>query len=380
MQEVAAKAASRVPPAEPGAATLSERLMGAPTERLTERPTERGAASSARAGSKVAGGNSEKGGGAAVALDGVKATVDGVKPSADGSDPYGSNISTPASQPEQPPAMGPAAAAAAFIRQMRTGPQPEFTPRETKRCMKLATEMRQLLVRLQELWKEPDYATGHAFVVFRLERTRNEFIKRVRAMSSPRPTLLHRFFYGANGRAARRAARKSSSTRTGPAAVGASDANLLPRAAADKARVQVMPAPEPSDVLWENLEVTDEVEVRVLRRGFLTIVLLLCFSIMAIVTTRALKARNEQAAFAAASTPEMAAAISLLFSALASLTTAGMNAVLKQVVIALTSVEGQDSHTEFEVCTARILCPSLTLTPEGQDRVRDSHRQSSRAP
>ena len=37
-----------------------------------------------------------------------------------------------------------------------------------------------------------------------------------------------------------------------------------------------------------------------------------------------------------------------MLSALASLTTAGMNAVLKQVVLALTTVEGQDSHTEFE--------------------------------
>ena len=217
-----------------------------------------------------------------------------------------------------------------------------FTKRELVRSRRLTNKMRSLLQRLEVLWEEPDYATGHAFIVFRHEATRNDFMKRMAPMAAPRPTLLRRFCSRAS-RVARLTAPPSSTSSTS----AGGGTNLLPRSAAAKEAVQVMPAPEPSDVLWENLELTDAYEVRVLHRGAALIGCMQAVSLVTIIYVRNLKAQDEQGVFVSEN-EWSAQLLTLVLSALSSITTAGFNGLLKQVVLALTEVEGQDSHTELE--------------------------------
>lgn len=79
--------------------------------------------------------------------------------------------------------------------------------------------------RLAALLREPQRTTGHAFVVLQLETDRNRLLQEIRAGGQ-----------------------------------GAGGAALFPRAAsaASGRGVVGMMAPEPSNVCWQNLEVTDD--------------------------------------------------------------------------------------------------------------------------
>ena len=156
---------------------------------------------------------------------------------------------------------------------------PQLTEQQIKASMRIITEMRVLLRKLEKLWEEPDYATGHAYIIFQYEETRNAFIKQTRAMTAPRPTLFRRFIYGA----------------TLPAPL--SGKTVLPHSAAGKSCVQVLTAPEPSDVIWENLELDDNHEVRWLRRGAVLIFWLQCISLTSIIGVRARDARASYSTF-----------------------------------------------------------------------------------
>ena len=120
-------------------------------------------------------------------------------------------------------------------------------------------ECSQALVKeINRLWDEPDYATGHAYVVFNLEVDRNAFLQRMH----------------------------SERAQKGPAAVE----QLLPRSAGNRNPtrwqhthggngVEAMEAPEPSEVLWQNLELDDAHETKVERRGWAAIVATLCLGL-----------------------------------------------------------------------------------------------------
>lgn len=106
-------------------------------------------------------------------------------------------------------------------------------------------------------YKEPDYATGHAFIVFNYEKDKLRFLKKAReadASTAAKPML------PSVGFSAPRVLPNGSGS-------GKPPRQLLPTASEPGRPPQVIDAPEPSEVNWEALELDDNVEKRALFIG-----------------------------------------------------------------------------------------------------------------
>ena len=211
----------------------------------------------------------------------------------------------------------------------------------------LNEEMSKIMVELEELYREPDFATGHAFVTFNYERDKLKLLKLLSKKSrsssaaqepsrSPSPSLIRRVSDSVADNLAWVLPRSKLT-------------NPLPRSGHPQKRVKVMNAPEPSEVHWEALELSDEQETRMSLFNWVAVFVLLLLSGFLIIYIK-----YEQARQKAGSGPwgNYSANIELILSGgliLASSTaTAVTNFVLKLIIVWLTHQEGRDTKTEHE--------------------------------
>ena len=205
----------------------------------------------------------------------------------------------------------------------------------------LSAEMAKIMIELEDLYREPDFATGHAFVTFNYERDKLKLLKLLSKKSSSSsaaqgstPTLI----------------RRMSDTVADNLAWGLPRSKLvnpLPRSGHPEKGVKVMNAPEPSEVHWEALELSDKQEARMSLFNWVAVFVLLFLSGFLIIYIKYEQARQKAGRWGTYS-----ANVELLLSGgliLASSTaTAVTNFLLKEIIVWLTHHEGRDTKTEHE--------------------------------
>ena len=209
---------------------------------------------------------------------------------------------------------------------------------------KLARIMREL----ETLYREPDLATGHAFIVFNFERDKLRLLKELRksaADSSPRRGLLGRLFGWLFGGSSKRVVPVEDDRRRGRSGPP------LPASLEAGARVEALAAPEPSEVNWQALELNDAHEAQMSLRGWgvLSFLLLICTGLIVFIKYEYQKYDSTDG---------------ILYyglMVLGSTATAITNFLLKLLVEWLTSLEGQDTQTEYEASLFKKLSLAYVL-------------------
>ena len=188
---------------------------------------------------------------------------------------------------------------------------------------------------MQTLIDEPDMATGHAFIIFHKEVDRNKMYllfldpaTRPRLQSEAWPRLPYE---------PPEKSRLPSCLRC-----------CMPGAKKRPAELEARPAPEPDEILWENLQLSDEWESKVERWGYATLALVMLFGLFLLAGVKLSKvafkktlAENPKTAGTAIET-----GVNLVMAVAVSGTTIVFNTALKMLIFFITKKEGQDTITQ----------------------------------
>ena len=202
------------------------------------------------------------------------------------------------------------------------------------REQRLSEQVEELVTKLEQLRHEGHDTTGHAFVVFKTERTRNRFIR-----------LFHR---------SRRERFLRAALCLGPPAPPRLEA--ASRDGGARRAVAVTAAPEPSDVCWENLGKGDGYVVLATSVTYSLTLLLVGVGVVSCVLLKASEVEFMQQIddrrWEMETTGDGAEVESLLYSSLLS---AGIstvivviNLLLKLLINMMARREGHDTQTDFE--------------------------------
>ena len=191
----------------------------------------------------------------------------------------------------------------------------------------LIKAMESILQELQILYAEPDYATGHVFVTFNYEKDKLRFLK---AFNADFPPKLKGMFASAKPRV-----RPDPGDRM----------PLINRAAEPGRTIQAMSAPEPSEVNWEALELSDAHEKKASVFAWLAVTIQLIVSTLLLIVVRYLRQLQvEGGLVTGANADNVNYSLMLLYS----LSTTTTNTLLQLTIPVFTSYEGQDTKTEYE--------------------------------
>lgn len=209
-----------------------------------------------------------------------------------------------------------------------------YTAEELAASYVITDQMEILVSEMSELWRERDYATGHAYIIFQYETDRNRLLNILNSVPGPkRKSLLVDLYEGWR-----------------PAEWEHTKA-MLPRSANVRYRmgVEAVPAPEPSEVVWQNLELDDKHESRQLRLGLAIITFIVVVGVAVTLVVRQNKVENQEKPFVDPNEDfVLSNFITFLLTVGSSVTIAGFNGLLKVTSLILTQREGQDSQTEYE--------------------------------
>lgn len=231
----------------------------------------------------------------------------------------------------------------------------------------LAGKMGAYARELEQLYNEPDYATGHAFVVFKYDGLGQRAARRCTPTAAQLATcdciptgVPNCCRYEAdkskllNLLGARTDRRHLVQRLMGAAAPPPkAPSTKMPRAA-PAGGVEAKVSPEPSEVYWENLELTEEHERKWVRIGYAVTGGLILVGFVSIILVRWGKQKNAEGGGGST-------AMKLAFTGGASLTTFLVDLVIKKCVIKLTSKEGQDSKTEHQASIFSKLWPAQVI-------------------
>ena len=208
-----------------------------------------------------------------------------------------------------------------------------YTTAELSQSYMLTQQMETLVKDIDVLWDEPDFSTGHAYVVFQYESDRNAFLEQLNAVPGKPPTCALVSLHG-----------------SWPPVDAAHAKAMLPRTVSPRAEMplEAVPAPEPSEVVWQNLELDDLVEARWIRRGAAVLVFVMLAGCVLTLLIRQAKSSHEQSS-GPIEDANLHAVITFLLAIGTSVTVAGCNGLMKMLSLQLTLREGQDSQTEYEV-------------------------------
>jgi hypothetical protein len=224
----------------------------------------------------------------------------------------------------------------------RVGGRSKLSAATKRKLEALAERRRGIVAELDEHRREPDVATGHAFIVFNYEADRNKLLELCNPSGLCTPKSLG-FVLPSWLATDPRFDWESAMERTHAEAPGK--------------RPVVGVAPEPDDVMWENLSINDaERSKQVAKVTGVTIVLLV---LGAVVNTAAtVFAANIEVSGTPAfpvpsgATPEQRQAIldgfRISFGTSIALIPVAVNMVLRAVVSKMILTEGHDTTTEFE--------------------------------
>ena len=188
--------------------------------------------------------------------------------------------------------------------------------------------------------------TGHAFLVFQLEQTRDRFLQ---LFNRRLPAIGH-----APSSEVLRDMGNSSAAVLGFDRCAARDRHAPQLESASGRHVKVSRAPEPSDVLWENLEVKQAVRGSRQTLHTFLIALLLVLSTIVLYTTRLLQlAHTQYATRATTANPKgesdmQSTVLGLGVTGLNSVVTLIFNAILQYSIEFLTKREAYPTRTELE--------------------------------
>ena len=171
----------------------------------------------------------------------------------------------------------------------------------------LREDMHEILDELNKIYDEPDFATGHAFIVFQYEKDKNALLK----------------LYNTDGKAP----------------------PVLSRTAPEGVQVTAHAAPEPSEVNWAALEINDAQQLKASITNWLLIVLMLIASAALILIIRMVKQLQTEEGIVAGSA---GTGFSFLMIVLSSLATALTNFGFKVIITKITHREGRDTTTDHE--------------------------------
>ena len=122
----------------------------------------------------------------------------------------------------------------------------------------------------------------------------------------------------------------------------------MPGAKKRPAELEARPAPEPDEILWENLQLSDEWESKVERWGYTTLALVMLFGLFLLAGVKLSKvafkktlAENPKTAGTAIET-----GVNLVMAVAVSGTTIVFNTALKMLIFFITKKEGQDTITQ----------------------------------
>ena len=207
---------------------------------------------------------------------------------------------------------------------------------------------REVMARLDKAKLNADVATGHAFVTFLYERRRNELVHKCRESTSATIIGNVRDFFGC--------------WPVDAAIAGSRNWTAAHKSSAGKRRkrVVVAAAPEPDDVLWQNMQLDDVHQRKMGFRTFSVTLLLLALALGLLLACKALQAHYGNADFVESSIESVGVALSeanlalavrgttLSISLLAASITTGTNLALKAAVTKMTEAEGRDTQSEYE--------------------------------
>lgn len=216
------------------------------------------------------------------------------------------------------------------------------TASEDSKLATIAAKYQKVKARLHDLIDEPDISTGHAFVVFRSEKDRNFIVRRFR-----RALALER--------SKNRGILRKSGSGLPPAKLTRSASQVPPAFnilnwrtwRATKTEVVVCSAPEPDEIIWENLAKTDAYESRAELIGYLFTYLLIAAGLVIMVVMKVTKADVSER-LAKEVSPVEALAITNLWTIAASCIVTTFNYLLKELICYISSYEGQDTETDYQ--------------------------------
>lgn len=205
--------------------------------------------------------------------------------------------------------------------------------------IELNATMSTIVVELERLYTEPDYATGHAFITFNYEKDKLRFLQRYNDQHAPavKKGGLSSVLSALRGRFG------SRPPKVKPSAEKSAEPPLIKRAARPGKSFEADgSAPEPSEVNWEALELDDAHERRALLWGWLGVSIQLIGSTVLLISIRYLRQVQAEGGLIEG---EAANPVNYSLMLAYSLATAVTNFLLKVSIEWLTDREGQDTKT-----------------------------------
>lgn len=230
----------------------------------------------------------------------------------------------------------------------------ESTASVDKKMQKVADDFAKTKERLKVLVDEPDRATGHAFVAFNRTKDRD----RMARLFVGTPQNLYMFLHPSKVRMPTAtlecAAKDDSKSKVLPSCSQLVSPYFWCSCLLNKGNKPVKPAvivtaaPEPSEVLWENLQVDDEHEAKVENTANILIPLLIFGGLVAIVLMRTIKLVIKDAMTLAGTASTTQLVINQATTVCVSGLTVGWNLLIRKLSIAITKRAGFDTLTREE--------------------------------
>ena len=186
--------------------------------------------------------------------------------------------------------------------------------------VELDNEMTKIMAEIQELYDEPDYATGHAIIAFVYESDKLKLIKKLKGVTGTKSKL---------------------GAKVAPVDMSAS----LPKTSLPGAKFECLSAPEPSEINWSALETVDAITEKRSMQGWALVWFSLVLSAVATVMIKYAKQYQLEGDIVGGNTGLI---VDYALMTASSVWTAVTNLLFKWLCIWLTHREGRDSKTEYE--------------------------------